>query len=166
MHAPTSTHRSPREQEPQRILCVGSDLCRLAALREVLKKPAFHIVSCPDRGSATLFINCDTRYDFFLFDFEMRDLAAFELAELAQSLNHRRRVAIMIAASEANTNLEEFARNAGVWKCVSKNGDTAEVPRITSRWLSVSKIRCDVWYGHPPDMEAKSSAAGPYLIGG
>jgi hypothetical protein len=38
-------------------------------------------VSCPDRDSAIRFIKSDVRYDTFLFDLEMRDRAAFELAE-------------------------------------------------------------------------------------
>jgi PleD family two-component response regulator len=126
----TPINRSPQEQGQRRILYVGNDLGPLAALRAVMRRPEFHIVSCPNRCSAILFIKSDIQYDIFLFDVEMRDSAAFELAQLAQSLEHRRHIPIIMAASEIDGSLEELPRNAGVAECVSKNGGMAALPNV------------------------------------
>ena len=131
--------RSPQEQGQQRILYVGNDLGPLAALRAVLRRPEFHIVSCPDRDSAIRFIKSDIRYDIFLFDLEMRDSAAFELAELAQSLDHRRHTPIVLAASEIDSKLKELARNAGAIECVSKNGGMSALPNVIARLLTTGR---------------------------
>ncbi len=128
--------RSPQEQGQQRILYVGNDLGPLAALRAVLRRPEFHIVSCPDRSSAIRFIKSDIRYDIFLFDVEMRDSAAFELAQLAQSLDHRRHIPIIMATPEIDRSFEELARNAGAIECVSKNGGMSALPNMITRLLT------------------------------
>jgi hypothetical protein len=52
----------PDQRPDFRLLYVGSDQQWLAALRKVLKRPEYHIVSCPDRGSAVLFLKGDARY--------------------------------------------------------------------------------------------------------
>jgi PleD family two-component response regulator len=135
----TPANRSRQQQGQQRILYVGNDQETLAALRAVLRRPEFHIVSCPDRDSAIRFIKSDIRYDIFLFDLEMRDSAAFELAELAQSLDHRRHTPIVLAASEIDSSLEELARNAGAIECVSKNSGMSALPNVITSLLATGR---------------------------
>jgi len=136
----TPANRSPQPQGQQRILYVGNDQEPLAALRAILRRPEFQIVSCPDRGSAILFIKSDIRYDIFLFDLEMRDRAAFELAQLAQSLNHRQHIPIIMAASEIDSSLEELARHAGAIECVSKNGGMSALPNVITSLFTRGRI--------------------------
>ena len=136
----TPINRSPQEQGQRRILYVGNDLGPLAALRAVLRRPEFHIVSCPDRDSAIRFIKSDIRYDIFLFDVEMRDSAALELAKLAGSLDHRRHTPIVLAAPEIDRSLEELARNAGATECVSKNGGMSALPNVITSLLTTGRI--------------------------
>lgn len=119
----TATHRSCQcYQEPKfRILYVGSDQELLIALRTVLLRPEYHIVSCADRGSAILFLKGDPRYDLLLFDLELSRSTAVKLARLAQSLPHRRRTPTIIATShEITGSLEELARKAGANECLTK----------------------------------------------
>jgi len=94
-------------------------------------------------SSAIRFIKSDIRYDIFLFDLEMRDAAAFELAELAKSLAHRRQIPIVVAASEIDSSLEELARNAGVVECVSKNGGMSALPNVIIALLQTGRIEPD-----------------------
>src|SRR6202140_5429295 len=112
-------------QKPDfRLLYVGSDQLWLAALREVLRKPEYHIVSCPDRGSAILFLKGDARYHLLLFELDLRGTNGLELARLARSLPHREKLPIIIVAGEEITDqLEELARSAGANECLTKTGD-------------------------------------------
>jgi len=58
----------------------------LVALKKVLRKPEYHIVSCADRGSAILFLKTDPRYALLLFDLELHGSTGLKLARLTQSL--------------------------------------------------------------------------------
>src|SRR6267142_154213 len=88
----------PYQNPDFRLLYVGSDQQWLAALRKVLRKPEFHIVSCPDRSSAILFIKGDASYQLLLFEFELRGTTGLELTRLARSLPHREKLPIIIVA--------------------------------------------------------------------
>jgi len=114
----------PYQNPDFRLLYVGSDQQWLAALRKHLRKPEFHIVSCPDRGSAILFLKGDARYHLLLFELELRGTTGLELASLARSLPHREHLPILIVAGEEITDqLEELARRAGANECLTKTGD-------------------------------------------
>ena len=112
-------------QDPDfRLLYVGSDQHWLAALRKVLRKPEYHIVSCPDRGSAILFLKGEARYHLLLFELELRGTTGLELASLARSLPHREQLPIIVVAEDEVTDqLEERARRAGASECLTKTGD-------------------------------------------
>ncbi len=134
----TATHRSCQcYQEPTfRILYVGSDQELLVALRTVLLRPEYHIVSCADRSSAILFLKGDPRYDLLLFDLELHGSTGLKLARLAQSLPHRRRTPKVIATSnEITGSLEELARKAGVNECLTQTEDADELSRTIMRLL-------------------------------
>jgi CheY-like chemotaxis protein len=94
----TPTHRSCRgyPEPKRRILYIGRDQELLVALRKVLRKSEYHIVSCPDRASAILFLEGDPRYDLLLFEFELRGKTGLELTVLARSLSHREHLPIVI----------------------------------------------------------------------
>ena len=89
-HLPTNGHNHSIGQI--RLLYVGEDLALIRLLREILPKPLYHVVTCPDRSSAEMFIKSDIRYQLFVFDHEMRHRAAFDLTRLVRSLKHRERL--------------------------------------------------------------------------
>src|SRR6267378_3565538 len=93
----------PYQNPDFRLLYVGSDQQWLADLRKVLKRPEYHIVSCPDRGSAVLFLKGDARYQLLLFELELRGTTGLELASLARSLPHREPLPIIIVAEDEVT---------------------------------------------------------------
>ena len=59
-----------------RLLYVGGDVGLIRSLRQTLPEPQYHIVLCPDRGSAEMFIKSEIPYQLVIFDHEMRDRAA------------------------------------------------------------------------------------------
>ena len=135
----THTHRScPGYQESKfRLLYVGSDLKLLAALKKLLRKPEYHIVSCPDRGSAILFLEGDARYNLLLFELELRGATGLELAQLARSLSHREHLPIVIVtANEVIGELEALARNSCADEFVTKK-DLAAVPEAITYLLGL-----------------------------
>ena len=114
----------PYQNPDFRLLYVGSDQHWLAALRQVLRKPEYHIVSCPDRGSAILFLKGDARYHLLLFELELSGTTGLELASLARSVPHREHLPILIVAGEEITDqLEELAHRAGASEYLTKTGD-------------------------------------------
>jgi len=114
----------PYQNPDFRLLYVGSDQQWLAALRKVLKRPEYHIVSCPDLGSAVLFLKGDARYHLLLFELELSGITGLELASLVRSLPHREHLPILIVAREQITDrLDELARRAGASECLTKTED-------------------------------------------
>lgn len=117
-----------------RLLYVGGDLEFLRALRKVLIKPEYHIVSCPHVGSAILFLEGNPRYDLLMFELELRGL---ELTQLARSLSHREHVPIvMVTTNEIVGGFGRLPRNSRVDKWVSKQ-DLDAVPEILISLLEV-----------------------------
>ncbi len=111
-----------------RFLYLGNDLKLIEAVREALPEPEYRLVACGDRGSAELFLKSDIRYDALLIDYEWRASEGLELAELAQSLAHRKQMPIIVvAAAPLTSELQKAARKAGVKKIVRKSPDMAEV---------------------------------------
>src|SRR5713226_5873240 len=117
-------HRSqqdyPFSETQCRLLYVGSDLGLLKSLKAMFGEPHYHIVSCPDRHSAEMFIKSQIQYQLFIFDFEMRDRAAFDLIRLVRSLDHRQSLPCIVVGSEADAILEEFTRASGGNEYVQK----------------------------------------------
>lgn len=132
----------PYQRPDFRLLYVGSDQQWLAALRKVLRKPEYHIVSCPDRGSAILFLKGDARYHLLLFELDLRGTTGLELARLARSLPHREKLPIIIVAGEEITDqLEELARSAEASEYLTKTGDISLAAASVQRHLRTSPIR-------------------------
>src|SRR6185503_16864947 len=126
----------PYQNPNFRLLYVGSDQAWLAALRKVLRKPEFHIVSCHDRGSAVLFLRGDPRYHLLLFELELRDKRGLELTRLARSLPHREGLPIIIVAGrEVADQLAKRARSAGANECLTKTGDITLAAESIQRHL-------------------------------
>jgi CheY-like chemotaxis protein len=122
------------EQARFRVLYVGGDAEFLRPLREVLTKPEYHIVSCPDVGSAIDFLNGNPRYDLLIFELELRGL---ELAKLARSLSHRGHLPIvMVTANEVVGGFGKRSRSSGVDEWVSKR-DLAAQPQVLINLLEV-----------------------------
>src|SRR6267143_501136 len=111
----------PYQNPDFRLLYVGSDQHWLAALRKFLRKPEYHIVSCPDRGSAILFLKGDARYQLLLFELELHNPTGLELARLTRSLPHREQLPIIIVAgNEVSDHSEEVACLAGANEYLTK----------------------------------------------
>src|SRR5438046_4202914 len=64
-HHHTNGHSDSASQI--RLLYVGEDLALICFLRTAFHGPDYHVVSCPDRGSAELFIKSDIRYQLLNF---------------------------------------------------------------------------------------------------
>ena len=135
-------HRSKpdyRFSEAQcRLLYVGSDLCLLKSLRAMFGEPKYHIVSCPDRLSAEMFIKSQIQYQLFIFDHEMRDRAAFDLARLLRSQDHRQNVPGIVVGTESESALQEFTRASGGNDYVPKADHFLAVHRAVKRLLKDS----------------------------
>lgn len=113
-----------------RVLYLSDDLEFLAALRRVLTEPAYMLVACSDRGGAVLFLESDIPYDLLLLDFDWREQEGLELARLAQSLKHRKKMPIvMVAAKGVDHELKTLAGRAGVKKFVTKAPDVDAVSK-------------------------------------
>jgi DNA-binding response OmpR family regulator len=125
--------------EPQcRLLYVGSDLSVLKFLRSTFGKPMYHVVSCPDRGSAEMFMKSQIPYRLFIFDHEMRDRAAFDLARLVRSLAHRKNAPAIVIGAEVDSALHEFTLASGGSDYVLKADDFSAVSRVVRRLLKES----------------------------
>jgi PleD family two-component response regulator len=125
----------PCQRADFRLLYVGSDQDWLAALRKILKNPEYHIVSCPDRGTAKTFITSDIQYDLFIFDHEMRDRAAFKLIQLVRSVDHRRLSPVMVVGREDESGMSDFTRASGGTAYVRKVKDFSTIHLTISRLL-------------------------------
>ncbi len=135
-------HRSqqdyPFSETQCRLLYVGSDLGLLKSLKAMFGEPHYHIVSCPDRLSAEMFIKSQIQYQLFIFDHEMRDRAAFDLARLLRSLDHRQNVPAIVIGAEVESALQEFTRASGGNDYVLKADHFSAVHRVVKRLLKDS----------------------------
>jgi PleD family two-component response regulator len=118
----------PRSTESKfRLLYLGSDLTLIAALRKELTEPDYRLVACGDRGGAIMFLKSEIPYDVLLIDLEWRGTEGLKLARLTRSLSHRKRMPIILVATELSDPLAEVARRAGVNECVTKTPDMGAV---------------------------------------
>lgn len=132
-------HRSQQNysssETQRRILYVGSDPSLLGFLRSMFGKPKYHVVSCPDRQSAEMFIRSQIQYHLFIFDHEMRDRAAFDLARLVSSLNHREGLPTIVVGSEADASLGEVTVASGGNEYVQKADHFVAIHKVIKRLL-------------------------------
>lgn len=119
----------PRSTESKfRLLYLGDDLELVAALRKVLTKSDYHLVTCSERGSAVLFLKSEIPYDLLLIDLEWRGEEGLKLARLAYSQRYRKRMPIiLVAATESSNELQALVGRAGVTSWVTKTGDMGAV---------------------------------------
>jgi len=138
-HGSESGHHGSEAQ--CRLLYVGSDLALLEFLRSTFCQPKYHVVSCPNRLSAEMFIKSQIPYQLFIFDHEMRDRAAFDLARLVRSLDHRQDLPAIVIGTESENALQEFTHASGGNDYVLKADHFSAVHRVAERLLkdSVSK---------------------------
>src|SRR6266550_616878 len=119
----------PRSKESTlRVLYLGSDLKLVTALRGVLAKPDYRLVTCADRETALLFLKSTIPYELLLVDLEWRGGEGLKLARLAHSKRHRKQMPIaLLAATELSNEMRIRSRKAGVTKWITKTSDRAEV---------------------------------------
>lgn len=126
----------PRRESKFRLLYLGTDVTLVAALQQVLRHSRYQVVSCSDRESAVLFLRSEIPYDLLLIDFEWRGKDGIKLARLARSQRHRRRMPkILLASIKLSSELETFARNAGVKECVMKSPEATDVIEVIRRMV-------------------------------
>ena len=133
-HAPSNSR--PWSIRQFRLLYIGSDLPLMSSLRQLLPKPKYHVVTCPDRDSAERFIKSEIQYDLFIFDHEMRDRAAFDLAQLIRSLPHRQHLSVIIVGTESENSLADFTKTAGGNAYVRKVDMFSEIHKVIGRYLA------------------------------
>ena len=126
------------EQVRFRLLYVGSDIELLRALREVLTKPDYHIVSCPHVRSAIDFLEGNPRYDLLMFELELRGKTGIELTRLARSIPHRAHLPIVIViTNEIVGDHGKLGRQSGADEWVSKR----DVPACAETIISLLGLR-------------------------
>jgi DNA-binding response OmpR family regulator len=109
-------------------LYLGADLELMGALRKVLTKTDYRLVTSSDRESAILFLKSEIPYDLLLIDLEWPGAEGLKLARLAHSQRHRKRMPIiLVAATESSSEPKALARRAGVIECVAKAPDMSAV---------------------------------------
>ena len=129
------TNGQPGSETQIRVLYVGEDLALTRLLREILPKPLYHVVTCPDRGSAEMFIKSDIRYQLFVFDHEMRHRAAFDLTRLVRLLKHRKRLPAIVVGREAGSKLIEFTRASGGDEYVQKDDSFSAIQKVIEQFI-------------------------------
>ncbi len=129
------THSRPT-QPKLRVLCLGSDLELIAALKKVLAKPDYWLVTCSDRESAILFLKSEIQYDLLLLDLEWRGKEGLKLVRLARSLRHRKRMPkILVATAGLRGQMAALARRSGVIEWVTKSRDMGALGDVVKRVL-------------------------------
>ena len=83
-----------------------------------------------------MFIKSEIQYDLFIFDHEMRDRAAFDLARLIRSLPHREHSAVVIVGTEREDSLADFTTSAGGDAYLQKVDSFSEIHKAISRYLA------------------------------
>jgi len=110
-------------------------MCLLKSLRATFDQAKYHVVSCPDRSSAEMFIKSQIQYQLFIFDHDMRDRAAFDLARLLRSLGHRQHLPAIVIGAEVGSALQEFTCASGGNDYVPKVNHFSAVHEVLKRLL-------------------------------
>jgi PleD family two-component response regulator len=122
-----------------RLLYLGNDLKLIAVLRQLLTEPDYYLVACSDSEGPVLFLGSEIQYHLLLIDLDWRGVEGLELAQLAQSLEHRKQMPIvLVTPTELNSEMEALARKAGVTECVMKTPDMLAVSEAIRRLLEDS----------------------------
>lgn len=124
-----------------RLLYLGNDLDLIAASRKALAEAEYGLVACSDWGSATLFLKSEIQYNALLIDFDWSGGKGVELAGLARSLRHRKRIPIILVAAKSTDILKRVASEAGIKHCVIKTGDAKNLSDVVIRFGTKSRPR-------------------------
>jgi CheY-like chemotaxis protein len=129
---------SPRPTESKfRILYLGSDLELVSALRNVLMEPDCRLITCSEMESAMLFLKSHIPYQLLLIDFEWRGRDGLNVARFVRQLRHRKRIPIVLVATELSNRLKAVARKAGVSECVRKTANMERIIEVIAEYLRV-----------------------------
>lgn len=96
-----------------RVLYLGSDSELIGSLKEQQTAEDFQLVTGADAGGATLFLESQIPYRLLLIDFEWRGGDGLQLAQLAASLRHRKRMSIILIAAKRLTSRQEAGAQSG-----------------------------------------------------
>lgn len=83
-----------------------------------------------------MFIKSEIQYDLFILDHEMRDRAAFDLAQLIRSLPHREHTPVLIVGTDNEDSLAAFAKSAGGNAYLPKLDSFSEIHKAIGRYLA------------------------------
>jgi DNA-binding response OmpR family regulator len=85
-----------------------------------------------------MFMKSQIPYQLFIFDHEMRDRAAFDLASLLRSLEHRENAPAIVIGAEVDSALHEFTLASGGNDYVLKADDFSAVHKAVRHFLKES----------------------------
>ena len=114
-----------------RVLYLGSDLELISTLKEQQEETGYQLVSCSDVESATLFLESEIPYQLLLIDFDWRGGEGLQVAQVARSLRHRKRMpVILVAAKRLTSRQKALARKAGIGEYTRKDAVGEIVGRL------------------------------------
>ena len=118
----------PRATESKfRILYVGNDMKFMAAFREAVSDRVYHLVAGSNHQDIILFLKSDIHYDLTLIDHDWRGNEVLELARLARSKRHRKRMPIVLLSTVSlDDETKTLARKEKV-ECALKTADLSEL---------------------------------------
>jgi DNA-binding response OmpR family regulator len=109
-------------------LYFGDDLEFIAAFRKAVSESVYHLVACPDYGSAELFLESDIPYDLLLIDHDWRINEGLKLARLSRSQRHRKQMPIvLLSTASLDAETRALAKKAGVVECALKSAGLSEL---------------------------------------
>jgi CheY-like chemotaxis protein len=82
-----------------RVLYVGNDLEFIARFRKAVSEQVYRLVAGSDHGTITLFLKSDIHYDLMLLDHDWRGNEGLQLARLARSEGHRKKMPIVLLST-------------------------------------------------------------------
>jgi PleD family two-component response regulator len=126
----TPTSRLPSSQIT--ILHIDEDQLVADQVGELLKAENWKLAWCTDADTALRMLTGDEHYDVVLIGDTVSGLSAFELAERARKITHRRRTPIIMMASK---DFEKYAWRAGMDAFLKQPEQMNELTNTVNRLL-------------------------------
>ena len=127
---PTATNRLPSSQIS--ILYVEDEKPAADQVGELLKAENWKVEWCTDADTALRMLTGDEHYDVVLIGNTVNGLSAFELAERARKITHRRRTPIIMMSSN---DFEKYAWRAGMDAFLKQPEQVSELTNTVNRLL-------------------------------
>jgi len=126
----TPTNRLPSSQIS--ILYVEDEKAAADQVGELLKAENWKVERCKDADTALMMLTGDEHYDVLLIGNTVSGLSAFELAERARKITHRRRTPIIMMSAN---DFEKYAWRAGMDAFLKQPQQVSELTNTVNRLL-------------------------------